>query len=132
MAKYVGKVFKVSNNKLGIRNSGAHNVHVTWYNPLKRKFRCKVITSLESEETLVGKQRKKLNRTPYVKKPGTDDDYYLFKRGKYRSIRNGNLTPIPITKVDGLSHWSAYSDTVELTINDLKKSKEQSDIKIRK
>ena len=48
MAKFVGKIFKVSNNKIGIRNDGAHNVHVVWYNPFKRKFRCKVITSLES------------------------------------------------------------------------------------
>ena len=132
MAKYVGKIFKVANNKLGIRNNGAHNVHVTWYNPLKRKFRCKVITSLESEETLIGKQRKKLDRTPYVRKVGTKDDFYLFKRSKYRSLRNGTLTPIPTTKVDGLSHWSAYGNTVDLTVNDLKKSKEQSDIKIKK
>ena len=28
MAKFAGKIFKVSNNKIGIRNDGAHNVHV--------------------------------------------------------------------------------------------------------
>lgn len=131
MAKYVGKVFKVPNNRLGIRSKGAHYVHVTWYNPFKRKFRCKTITSLEVEKSLEGKQYKELRRTPYVKKQGSKNTFHLFKREKYPSIRDGRLTPIPVSKTSGLPLWSAYNSTVELNITDLKKGK-KTDIKISK
>ena len=132
MAKFVGKIFKVANNKLGIRTSGAHNVHVVWYNPFKRKFRCKVITSLETEKELKGKQYKELKRTPYIKKRGTKNTFYLFKLNKYAKVRNGALTPIPVTKTSGLPLWSAYSETVELNVNDLKKSRAQPNVRIEK
>lgn len=131
MAKYVGKVFKVPNNKLGIRNKGAHYVHVTWYNPFKRNFRCKTITSLETEKELSGAQYKELRRTPYIKKTGTKNTFFLFKRNKYAGLRKGTLTPISTDKVDGLEHWSAYQNTVELTARDLKQSK-ATDVKISK
>lgn len=132
MAKYVGKVFKVPNSRLGIRNKGAHYVHVTWYNPFKRIFRCKTITSLEMEKTLEGKQYIELRRTPYIKKEGSTNTFYLFKREKYTSIRNGKLVPIPILKTKGLPLWSAYSKTVELSLSDLRQAKSYSEIKIDK
>lgn len=131
MAKYVGKVFKVPNSRLGIRNNGAHYVHVTWYNPFKRKFRCKTITSLETEKTLEGKQYKELRKTLHVKKVGSRNTYYIFKNDKYKKVRNGYLQPIPVTKTNGLPLWSAYSSTVELNLSDLKKGK-KTDIKISK
>ena len=132
MAKFIGKIFKVPNSKLGIRTSGAHNVHVVWYNPFKRKFRCKVLTSLEKEKELSGKEYNELKRTPYVKKRGTKSTFSLFKLNKYAKVRNGTLTPIPVTKTSGLPLWSAYSETVELGVNDLKKSKAQPHVKIKK
>lgn len=131
MAKYVGKVFRIPNSRLGIRNNGTHYVHVTWYNPFKRKFRCKTITSLETEKTLEGKQYKELRRTPYIKKQGSKNVFRLFKREKYPRIRDGRLTPIPVSKTNGLPLWSAYSSTVELNLSDLKKVK-KTDIKISK
>ncbi len=132
MAKFVGKIFQVSNNKLGIRNSGAHYVHVTWYNPFKRKFRCKIVTSLESEKALNGKQLKELKTTPYVKKRGTKNIFRLFKRNKYAKIRKGEIQPIPESKLQGFDVWSGYQNTVELTVSDLKNSKVQNDKKILK
>ena len=132
MAKYVGKIFKVSNNKIGIRNNGAHNVHVVWYNPFKRKFRCRVITSLESEKELNGKELKQLKTTPYVKKRGTKNIFRLFKRNKYAKVRKGEIVPIPESKLQGFDVWSGYQNTVELSLDDLKKSKAQNDKNILK
>lgn len=132
MAKFVGKIFKVSNNKLGLRNNGAHNVHVVWYNPFKRKFRCKVITSLESEKELNGKQLKELKTTPYVKKRGSKNIFRLFKCNKYAKIRKGVIEPIPESKLQGFDVWSGYQNTVELTLSELKQAKVQNDKKILK
>lgn len=132
MAKFVGKIFKVSNNKLGIRNDGAHFVHVTWYNPFKRKFRCKVITSLESEKELNGKDLKQLKTTPYVKKRGSKNVFRLFKRNKYGKVRKGEIIPIPENKLKGFNVWSGYQNTVELFVSELKQAKIQPDKKILK
>lgn len=132
MAKFAGKIFKVSNNKIGIRNDGAHNVHVVWYNPFKRKFRCKVITSLESEKELNGKELKQLKTTPYVKKRGAKNTFRLFKRNKYAKVRKGEIVPIPESKLQGFAVWSGYQNTVELSLDDLKKAKAQNDKKILK
>ena len=51
MARYVGKVLSVPNNGLGLRRSGTHYVHVRWYNPFKKSFWCRIMTSLEQKKT---------------------------------------------------------------------------------
>ena len=61
MAKYVGKIFKVNNQKLNIRGKGYHFVHVKWFNPVTRKFRCRVITSLEDEHAKSNIEKDVLN-----------------------------------------------------------------------
>ena len=140
MAKFVGKIFKVSNNKLGVRNDGAHNVHVVWYNPFKhnyewlefRRVLFRSITSLESEKELNGKELKQLKTTPYVKKRGTKNTFQLFKRNKYAKVRKGEIVPIPESKLQGFAVWSGYQNTVELSLDDLKKAKAQNDKKILK
>ena len=53
MAKYVGKVFRVDNKTLKLKGRSAHYVHVKWYNPFTRMFKCRVLTSLENRQLLV-------------------------------------------------------------------------------
>ena len=65
MAKYVGKIFKISDNKLGIHGTGAHMVKITWYNPIKRIFYGRVITSLEERKVLKPEDRKFLHLQNY-------------------------------------------------------------------
>ena len=98
MAKYVGKIFQVANRHLGIKKQGCHYVHVTWYNPFSRKFRCKVITSLEDKHVLSKTERKILGTTPFYL---SDRTYYLFRKKLYPDIREGNITPIPVPKTEG-------------------------------
>lgn len=129
MAKYVGKIFKVNDKDLKIRGNGSHFIHVTWYNPFKRKFRCKVITSLEDKKVLEGKQIKSSRLTPHVKRGNI---FNLFKKKKYNKLRNGHIQPIPITKTEGFDVWSGYDETRDLDLNTLKSAKIQPDKKIKK
>ena len=48
MPKYVGKIFKVDNRTLKLKGSSTHYVHVKLYNPFTRKFKCRIVTSLEN------------------------------------------------------------------------------------
>lgn len=130
MAKYVGKIFKVPNNKLGIHSSGAHYVHVAWYNPFKRKFRCKVLTSLEEKKELIGKQIKQTGKTAYAK--GSGNTFFLFKKRKYKLLREGKIQSIPVQNLQGFDVWSGYMDSRDLHISVLKNSKYQKDMKINK
>ena len=130
MAKFVGKIFKVPNNKLGIHSSGAHYIQVAWYNPFKRKFRCKVLTSLEDKKELIGRQIKQTEKTAYAK--GDDNTFYLFKKRKYRLLREGKIQPVPVQNLQGFEVWSGYMDSRDLHISVLKKSKVQNGMKIKK
>ena len=129
MAKYVGKIFRVNNTLLKIKRNGTHYVHVKWYNPITRKFRCKIITSLEKQTKIDFNNKHLLGSTPFHKE--NDDVYSLFLKNKYKKLRNGDVEPIPATKMKGFSVWSAYSGSRDLSVRALK-GKEQSDMWIKK
>ena len=96
MAKYVGKIFEVSNSALGLRGNGTHKVHVKWYNPFKRVFRCKVLTSLEDKTKDLSTIKNSRKTNTYITK--RDGEFYLFDKGKYERLRNGQIMPIPMSK----------------------------------
>lgn len=118
MAKYVGKVFKVPDRHLGIRGKGAHMIKITWYNPFKRLFYGRVITSLEDRKVLNSEERKYLHLQNYHKE--SENVFLLMKRNKYEKLRNGKITPIPVTKAKGLDVWSGYSERKRIHISKLK------------
>ncbi len=130
MAKFVGKIFRISDKNLRIHGSGSHYVHVTWYNPFKRMFRCKVLTSLEDKKELVGRDIKQAQKTAYVK--GDGDTFYLFKKRKYKLLREGKIQPVPAQNLEGFEVWSGYMESRDLHISVLKKSKVQNKMKIKK
>lgn len=129
MAKYVGKIFRVSNKALKIKGKGTHYVHVKWYNPFTRKFRCKVITSLEDEKKLTNKKRDILKTSPFHKK--SEQIFAVFSRNKYEKLRSGKITPIPAGKTKGFKVWSGYQETRDVRISALI-GNEQEDMKIEK
>ena len=96
MAKYVGKIFKVNNAALKIKRNGAHFVHVKWFNPFTKRFKCKIITTLEDKRELKGDDKRVLGTGPFHKERG--DVYSIFSKGKYERLRNGDITPIPVSK----------------------------------
>ena len=109
MAKYVGKIFKISNSKLRVQGKGHHFVQVKWYNPFTRKFRCRIISSLENNRKLVGRERKVLNSIPHYNKGS--NVYALFNKKKYRYLREGKIEPIPVSKTKGFDVWGGYFET---------------------
>ncbi|MBQ8229683.1 MAG: hypothetical protein IJZ32_03195 [Clostridia bacterium] len=129
MAKYVGKIFRVNNTALNIKRRGTHYVHVTWYNPFTRKFRCKVITSLEDKKVLSEDEKRVLSSTPYHKEK--DNTYNLFSKRKYSKLRNGDIQPISAQKTKGFEVWSGYSGSRDLFVSVLK-GNEQKHLKIEK
>ena len=131
MAKYVGKIFKVSNNKLNIRNGGVHFVHVKWYNPFTRKFKCKVITSLDKKKTIPANKRGKAFAGKIVTKI-KNDDFVVFSKSEYDKIRTGEVEPIPVTQTENLDNWSGYSSEVYLSRQDLKVTERSKRMKINK
>lgn len=131
MPKFIGKIFRVSNKNLGIKRNGTHYVHVKKYNPQKKVFQCRVITSLEEQKKISPKDRANvLNSTPYHKE--NDDTFKLFKKKKYKKIREGKIEPIPAPKLEGFTFWSGYEGTVDLTRVQLKSAKEQPQMSIKK
>ena len=129
MAKYVGKIFKVNNAALKVKRNGSHYVHVKWYNPFTRRFRCKVITSLETRKTLLGKEKRVLGSSLFHRE--SDDEYSIFNKKKYERLRKGHITPIPISKTKGFGVWSGYEETRDLHISVLK-GNEQKHLSIKK
>lgn len=119
MAKYVGKIFKVSNPKLKIHGNDIHHVSVKWYNPFTHMFKCRVITSLEdkvSQPELKGDTAKVACAT-YDAKTKT---HSVLNKRKYKQLRNGSIEPIPINKCENFDVWSGFSKTVYLSKKDLK------------
>lgn len=129
MAKYVGKIFRIENVRLNIKRRGTHYVHVKWFNPFTRKFRCRIITSLEDKKVLQESERTILNSTPYYKE--SNSTYNLFSKNKYIKLRSGNIEPIPTNKTVGFNVWSGYLGSRNLHISVLK-GKEQTNLKIKK
>ena len=125
MAKYVGRIFQVSNRTLNIKGQGTHFVNVTWYNPKTKTFRCKIITSLETEQKLVTtEQKKNLHLRAHLKKGY--DTYYFLDKNAYHKLRNGEVQPIPIQKMQGFNLWGGYSSTIELKKSQLNIKKLQN------
>ena len=118
MAKYVGKIFKVNNAALKIKRNGAHYVHVTWFNPFTKRFRCKVITSLEDKFDLKDKNKRILGAGPFHKV--SDDIYCVFSKGKYERLRAGKISPISVSKTKGFNIWIGYEDVKTVHISALK------------
>lgn len=108
MAKFIGKIFKFDNKTLKIRNDGSHYVHVKGFNPFTRKYYCRVITSLEHKVTVGKSDRKLMKKIPSYHISG--NDYYVMTRQKYKQMRQGKITPIPMSKTVGFSKWSGYSE----------------------
>ena len=125
MAKYVGKIFKLSNAALKVRGTNEHYVHVRWYNPFKRMFYCQVITSLEHKRQNKGKN---LNNIPHRFERG---NLYVFSKQKYKRLREGKIIPIPTTQTEGFELWSGYEDSRYVTASKLK-GNEVKNMKIKK
>ena len=117
MAQYVGKVFKIKNSSLGIKGSGTHDVHVTWFNPKTKKFSCKILTSLERVEP---KEKLSKRKNTIVRKV-EGDKFFVFERQKYVKLREGKIVPIPVGKVKGTTDWMGYEESKDLHISTLKK-----------
>ena len=122
MAKYVGKIFNVKNSILGIRRRKTHNCLVEWFNPKTKKFRCRIITSLEDQVSLENEVKESiLSSTPYHK---VDENVFnLFKLKKYNKLRDGKITPIPQSQLLGTTIFHGFEKTVDLSLSQLRKSK---------
>ena len=128
MAKYVGKIFKVNNAALKVKGTGTHYVHVQWYNPFTRMFRCRIITSLENRKFL-GENKRALGSTPYHK--NEDGSYSFFEKQKYSKLRAGKIQAISVLKTRGFDTWHGYEGTRDLHIRALK-GNEQKHLSIKK
>ena len=128
MAKYVGKIFKIDNKTLKLKGGRTHYVHVKWYNPFTRKFKCKIVTSLENRKFL-GDNKSVLGSTPYQR--NEDGSYSLFEKQKYSKIRSGKIEPISVLKTKGFGFWHGYEGTRYLQARHLK-GKEQKQLGIKK
>jgi hypothetical protein len=130
MAKYVGKIFRVDDKKLKIHGNGSHYVHVKWYNPFTRKFRCRVITSLEDQKYIPKSERHNvLSSNSYYQID--KNTYNIFNRRKYRKLRSGDIEPIPTRKMKGFKVWSGYFDTRDIHVTALK-GNQQKHMSIKK
>ena len=129
MAKYVGKIFKVDNAKLKIHGKEAHYVHVKWYNPFTKRFKCKVITSLENRHFIQDGNKRILGTAPFTQ--SSEGYYNIFNKKKYERLRKGDIVPIPVSKTKGFNVWTGYEETKNLHISALK-GKEQRHLSIEK
>ena len=118
MAKYVGKIFRVANPKLKIRGNETHFVHVVWYNPRNKLFKCRVITSLEDAYPKTSVDRRILNKScrTYNKE---NETHCVLNARKYRWLRRGKVEAIPTEQTENFGVWSGYSKTVYLNKDDL-------------
>ena len=129
MAKYVGKIFQVSNRILGLRGNRCHYVHVTWFNPKTKKFRCRIITSLEDVSVLSKSERKVLQTTPFIK---SNETFFLFKKKKYKDLREGHVAPIPVGRTQGFDGWIGYTRSLDIERNHLQTSEATARMSIKK
>ena len=130
MAKYVGKIFKVNDKNLKIHGNSSHFVYVKWYNPFTRKFRCRVITSLEEQKFIPEQDRHGvLSSNSYYQV--NKNTYNIFNRHKYRKLRSGDIEPIPMKKAKGFKVWSGFFYTRDVDVTALK-GNEQKNLSIKK
>ncbi len=131
MGKYVGKIFRVNNNKLGIQKAGSHFVHVKWFNPFNNKFYCKVITSLETNKKLVTKEEKSKNLKGKLGFKNNGDNFSIIGRKDVLKIKKGDVTPIPNGNLVNFDNWSGYFKNVILSKTHLESDSESSSMKIK-
>lgn len=132
MAKYVGKIFKVQNSKLGIKADGCHYVHVKHYDRKSKLFSCSVLTSLENEVDVPKKSRKDILDSVNYTKGNNENSFKIFMKKNYRDIRNGNIVPIAINKTSGFNNWMGYSKNVKLDKNNFFEDNTTKKMKIKK
>lgn len=120
MAKYVGKIFRVSNTKLGLRGNSTHYVYVQWYDMKNKDFKCRVLTSLEKEKKFSKNDPGKFILWKSLFHRNTDDTFCIFKKQDYELIRNGEIEPIPMNKLENASHWHGFMKEVKLDKSDFK------------
>ncbi len=116
MAKYVGKIFRVPNKFLGLKGEKTHNVYVSWFNPFKRKFNVKIITSLEDKKSFNDYSYKKGDCAVFDEK---DKSHFVLNRSKYVKLRQGKITPIPFNKCENFKVWSGFQGSTYLNKNQL-------------
>lgn len=126
MPKYVGHIFKLNNAALRVKGIGTHYVHVKWYNPFKKLFYCKVITSLEHKRDSY--DYKQLSKVPHRFNNG---QCYVFSKQKYKRLRDGKIVPIPMNETKGFERWSGYEGVRYLSAEKLK-GKKQENMQIKK
>ena len=131
MAKYVGNIFKLPNSITKVQGKGNHFVHVTWFNPKTKLFRCRIITSLEEKRTLGDIVAEGINTKKYPHQKGKGNIFYVFDKSKYRRIREGKIVPIPMSQTKGFDYFHGYEGTIDLHFSVLKKHKVTS-LKIKK
>lgn len=127
MAKYVGKIFQVTNRKLGIKRNGAHYVDIVWFDPKMKTFLGKVITSLEEKCVIPREERQKLKNNIFIQSKDNKDLFRIFEKNKYYKVRNGEIDPIPADDMHGFDVWGGYENNVRLSKKDLDRSALQSD-----
>ena len=129
MAKYVGKIFKANNKDLGLRGLETHYIKVKWYNPKKKKFLCRVVTSLETKyDNLESLRNSKLKNKTVIKDA---EKYYVLDISKYKKIRKGIITPIPIKDTKGFNVWSGYYNSRYITLDELKNLEKKPNMYIK-
>ena len=116
----------VNNAALKVKGTGTHYVHVKWYNPFKRMFYCRVITSLKHKSNSL--DEKKLKNVPHR---FTRGQCYVFSKQKYNKLRLGKITPIPTNETEGFDLWCGYEDERYLSSKCLKGNL-QKDMQIKK
>lgn len=121
MAKYVGKIFKVDNKKLGLRKSRTHFVYVQWFDPKNKNFKCRVISSLETERYFEKDDPHRFEINGSLHHKNDENSFCFFKDDHYERLRNGDIEPIPMGDLENATHWYGFTKTVTLDKNDFKR-----------
>ena len=130
MAKYVGKIFRINNSKLKIRGNDVHYIHVKWFNPFSRKFKCRVITSLEDMKHKTTVNKSYLEKV-YSSYNNERESFCILNKKKYKKLRNGYIEPIPLDRCVNFDVWAGFTKTVNLSRSDLIKG-DETEMSIKK
>lgn len=120
MAKYVGKIFRVSNTKLGLRGNSTHYVYVQWYDMKNKDFKCRVISSLEREKKFSKNDPERAILGKSIFHRSSEDSFCIFKKQNYEMLRDGDIEPIPMRKLENATHWFGFTKSLRLNKEDLK------------
>lgn len=117
MAKYVGKIVRINNKTLRIREDGVHFVHIQWFNPVTKKFYCRVLTSLEH---VLDANPNPSDGEPMIAGKSKKYKFYTINPRKYSQLINGKFQIIPLRKTRGFDLWGAYHQIRHLHISQLR------------